>query len=215
MGRPKKELAQACELPTPVHCNGNIICAIDTETTGLEAGFNDLVQIAIVVLDENFKPNKSVPFFYTDLKPLRPDNAEARAFQVNGLSLARLINDGLDPFAAVELFIKWFEDLNLGEGKRILPLGHNYDFDKGFLKAWLGPKNYDYMFHYEVRDSKQAVAFLTDKQWWKADELQFSKTSLTYVAGQLGIPTDRSHDALGDAITTAEVWRRLLTGVPV
>jgi len=213
--KPKKELALDRELPTPVHCNGNIICAIDVETTGLQAGFNDLVQIAFVILDHKFKPNKSVQFFYTDLKPLRPENAHPKAFVKNGLSLAKLINDGIDPWKARDLFIEWFERLNLGQGKKLMPLGFNYDFDKAFLIEWLGPDTYEQLFDHNLRDGYHAVSFLNDKMWWKADPIQFPKKSLAYVAKQLGIITQNSHDALADAITAAEVWRRLLTGVPV
>ena len=215
MPKPKKELALDCELPTPVHCNGNIICAIDIETTGLQAGFNDLVQIAVVVLDHEFKPNKSVPFFYTDLKPLRPDNAHPKAFVKNGLSLAKLINNGIDPWKAGELFIEWFEKLNLKEGKKIMPLGFNYDFDKSFLIEWLGPETYNQLFDHNPRDVYHAISFINDKMWWKADPIQFPKKSLAYVANILGIKPANSHDALSDAITSAEAWRRLLTGVPV
>lgn len=214
--RPRKELAKGSELPTPMHCNGHVFAAIDTETTGLQAGYNDLVQVAIVILDHNFKRNESIAPFYTDLKPLRPENVDPKAMQVNKLRLADLINNGLDPWSAGESFIEWFEALGLAEGKKIIPLGHSYEFDKSFLIEWLGAKNYDNMFHYDVRDIKRVVAFLNDKTWWKADIIKYPKTNLQYVASQLGIKSDgEAHDALADAMLTAEVYRKLLSGVPI
>ena len=203
------------KLPTPPHCNGHLICAIDTETTGLVPGYNDLVQMAIVPLNDKFQQNKAVPIFYIDLKPVRPENAHPKAMQVNGLKLANLLTDGMDPFQAADLFETWFKALGLGPNKKIMPLGHNYKFDEGFLREWLGDATYEQFFHYEVRDTKSVALFHSDKTWWKADDIQFPKRSLSYVAGRLGIQNERAHDALGDAVTTAEVYRRLLCGPPL
>lgn len=198
------------DLPTPVHCNGNVICSIDVETTGLVAGHHDMVQIAIVVLNEKYEPNKAINPFYTDLKPIHPERADPKAMKVNKLSVDDLLINGIEPWDAADIFGKWFEKLNLGSRKRIMPLGYNYPFDASFIRAWLGDEEYEHYFHYEIRDAKPTVMFLNDRAWWKADRIPFPKTSLTYVASQLGIPTDRSHDALGDAVTAAAVWKTLL-----
>ena len=43
-----------------IHLNGNILCAVDVETTGLEVGFHEIWQIAVLPLDSNIKPNKDI-----------------------------------------------------------------------------------------------------------------------------------------------------------
>lgn len=50
------------------HLNGNLLCCIDTETTGLISGTHDIWQIAVLPLDENIQPLKGVFPFYMDIK---------------------------------------------------------------------------------------------------------------------------------------------------
>ena len=38
------------------HLNGNLLCSVDTETTGLRAGYHELIQLGVVPLDGDLKP---------------------------------------------------------------------------------------------------------------------------------------------------------------
>ena len=51
------------------HWNGHQLCAIDTETTGLEAGYHEIVEIAIIPLDSEIKPRTDVLPFNIFIKP--------------------------------------------------------------------------------------------------------------------------------------------------
>ena len=37
-----------------------------------------------------------------------------------------------------DLLVEWWEKLDLPLGKTLVPLAHNWAFEAGFLRAWLG-----------------------------------------------------------------------------
>ena len=40
-----------------VHLNGNLMAAVDLETTGTQPGYHEIIQIAVVPLDSEFQKN--------------------------------------------------------------------------------------------------------------------------------------------------------------
>jgi len=198
-----------------VHWNGNQLCAIDTETTGLVAGYHDLIQICILPLDSNIKPRKDVMPFYIEMIPYYPERADPQAMRVNRLNFAIIGQRGHDPDKAKDLLEEWVDKLGLpytkyNNRKQIIPLGQNYSFDEGFMKAWLGSETYNSIFHYDARDTKRVATYLNDRAAMHAEDVPFNKTKLSWLAGKLNISHDNAHDALADCITTAAVYRRLL-----
>lgn len=189
---------------------GHLLAAVDVETTGLDPKKHDIIQLAIVPLNEQIQPNKSYLPVNFLLKPLRPENVEPRAFQVNKLKLADLMVTGLDPFQAADLLEEWFERLRLPIGKKLIPLGQNYTFDQGFLREWLGALTYDHIFHYHYKDTMITAGFLKDRAVMHGAIPPFDSISLTSIANKLGVETTKSHDALNDCLTTAECYRRML-----
>lgn len=196
------------------HWYGNQLCAIDTETTGLEAGWHEIIQICILPLDSHCKPRRDVMPFYIDLKPESPERVDPQALKVNGLKLSEIALRGYDREAAKQLLMDWLEKLDLahnkyGERKKIIPLGQNYSFDKGFITAWLGIETYNDLFHWEIRDTKRIANYLNDHAAFHGEQPPFSKTSLNWLANKLHVEVDQAHDALSDCVTTAEVYRKL------
>lgn len=203
-----------------VHWNHHQMCVIDTETTGLDPHFHEMIQICILPLDSNFKPlrdkeGNGVMPFYINIKPEHPERISPEAMKVNQLSFTELARTGKDRLAAIDLFEKWVNDkLDLGVNKygtpkKIMPLGQNYQFDKGFISRWLGDELYREYFHYHYRDTMIAANFLNDRAAFQAEKVPFSKTNLTWLAKELKVSYDRAHDALQDCLATAEVYRRL------
>jgi len=192
--------------------NGNVLCAIDTETTGLKAGFHDVIEVAIVPLDTNLDIMQEVPPFHMILQPKRPERITAEAMKVNGFSLDQLMIEGMDPWRAADLFDSWFQRLKLAPGKKISPLGKNWPFDKGFIEDWVGPETFNQCFHYHYRDVGPVALFMNDRaEFQTPGKFPFPKTSLQYVATTLGIETDRAHRALEDAVVTAKVYKKMMT----
>lgn len=197
------------------HWNGDQVCVIDTETTGLMASFHEMIQIAILPLDADLMPRKDVIPFYIEIRPDHPERASKKAMEINKLTFAKIAQRGFDREKAKDMLREWIEKLGLpvttyGTPKRIIPLGQNYGFDKGFLMHWLGIDMYDEFFHYHYRDTMIAAGYLNDRAAMHGNPVPFSKINLQYLCSTLKIPRERSHDALEDCVATAQVYRRML-----
>jgi DNA polymerase III epsilon subunit-like protein len=198
-----------------VHWNGHQLCVIDTETTGLDPYYCEMIQIAIVALDSDIKPRQDIVPFYIDIKPEHPERIEKGALEINKINLKRIMSHGFDKYKAIDLLEEWMKKLDLpvtsaGTPKKILPLGQNFGFDRGFMQMWLGRAQYDEWFHYHYKDTMIAAAFLNDRAAMKAEKVPFSKISLSWLCNVLKVHRERSHDALQDCLATAEVYRKLL-----
>ena len=197
------------------HWNGSQICAIDTETTGLNPHFHEIIQLCILPLDSNLYPRQDVLPFYVEIIPENPERIDPEAMKVNKLNLEKLLRNGFDQEKVKDLLEQWIEKLGLpytkyGNRKKIIPLGQNYAFDKAFIINWLGAELYNEFFHYHHRDTMCAAAYLNDKAAMHAEKVPFSKLKLTWLAYKLNIEYNNKHDALDDCRVTAEVYRKLL-----
>lgn len=197
------------------HWNGSQMCAIDTETTGLDPSWHEIVQLSLLPLDSNFEIRKDVAPFSIYLRPDSPERADKKALKVNGLSLSDLTLKGFDQEAAKDMLKGWIDKLGLpytkyGRRKEIIPLGQNYAFDKAFISAWLGADIYFDLFGYHYRDTMIAAGYLNDRAAYHGETIPFPKIGLKYLASQLTIPTDHSHDALSDCQTTAKVYQKFV-----
>jgi DNA polymerase III epsilon subunit-like protein len=97
-----------------------------------------------------------------------------------------------------------------GNRKKILPLAHNWPFEAAFMRKWLGTRTFeDFCFGY--RDTMALANALNDIADFANDPWPFPKVSLTYLCSQLKVENTNPHDALGDAVATAECYRRLVT----
>lgn len=206
---------------TMQHLNGNLLCAIDCETTGLDCMMHELIQIAIVPLDNNIEPIKTIPPFYIEIKPEHPERIAKEAMSVNMMDMATICNRGHDRMKAIDLLEAWIDKLGLsftkyGNRRKIVPLGQNYQFDKGFISAWLGFKHYDELFYYHYRDTMIAANFINDRAAFltPGEPVPFAKCNLQWLATKMGVQTDRAHDALQDCLACAAVYKKLLTMMP-
>lgn len=193
------------------------ICAIDCETTGLQPYLQEVIEIAIVPLNADFTVNANIPHFHTPIKPGHFETITEQALEVNGKT-----REQLETFPSridtVRAFVIWF-DTNAAtrQLRNIVPLGHNYGgFDKDFISAWLDPTSrhgnaYNAFFHYHYHDSMIAAMYMNARQEVKfpGSKPVFYSVSLGAVCKRLGFQNDQAHTAMGDAISSAEVYRRL------
>ena len=194
------------------HLNGNIICAIDVETTGLVPFFHDPIQVAFLPLDFELRPDPEILPFEVKLKPRRPENIDYNAIKHQKNSLNDIIVNGLDPDFAADLFMEWFNKLPAREGKRIMPLCQNFPFDSGFLRDWLGEESFKYVIDNRYRDTMSIATYLNDVAYFQVEQYPFPKVHLQYLTTCLKLNFDptKGHDALYDAAKTAEVYRAMV-----
>jgi DNA polymerase III epsilon subunit-like protein len=193
------------------HLNGHLLCAIDCETTGNRPGFHDMIQICVLPLDYKLDPWKEFIPFYTALQLKRPENISEDARMKSRLKASEAQLHGLDPWRAADLFEEWFEKLKLAPGKRIVPLAHNWVFDRGFIIDWLGEENFRQFFDGRYRDTMVSASFMNDRADFHIEPYPYPKVNLEYLASTLKIPHGRAHDALGDCLTTAAVYKQIVS----
>jgi len=194
-----------------IHLNGNLLCAVDVETTGLRPGYHDIIQIAVLPLDSQIRPIQNIrPFYVAAMKPKRLENIDKAAPKAHRINMAELCLKGLDPWKAVDLFEEWFERLELPVGKRIVPLAHNWVFDRAFVIDWLGELSFEHFFDYHYRDSMVAAEYLNDRADHHVEKYPFPKVSLEYCCNILNVTNADAHNALADCVATAEVYKRML-----
>lgn len=203
-----------------MHLNGHIACALDTETTGLRAGYHEMIQIALVPLGMDFEPDKHFEPFTVLIKPDHPNRMDSTAMRINGLR-EKCQEFGLDKEVAADLFMKWFDSLNLAKTmkepfhKLLMPLCTNWKFDGSFIEDWLGLDDnhkaymHDY-FDYHVRDLAGAVLYINDVAHMHGEAIPFPKQNLGYICEKLKVDHPNKHDALGDAMAVVECYKRII-----
>jgi DNA polymerase III epsilon subunit-like protein len=203
-------VSQKSIISTLTHLNGHLLCAIDVETTGKVAGYHDVIQVAIIPLDADIRPYKTMRPLFWNLKPKRPENFEPEALARNKRKIVESQLNGICPYDAADLFDTWFQDLKLGYEKRIIPLAHNWPFDRGFVADWLGPETFNQCFDARYRDTMVVASFANDLAEFRHEPFPYAKVELQYLATTLKIQIERPHTALDDALGTAEVYRELI-----
>jgi len=196
-----------------VHLNGNKLCVIDVETTGLDPKKQEIIEICCVYLDSFIKPTEN--FFHMYITPQRPETMQDAALKVNKTTRIEVMKRGIDPYKAADAFEEWWNELGLGHKKRIAPLGHCYHFDMGFLKEWLGEAHYEYFFDYHIRDTACIANYLNDRADFRSEKYPYPKQNLQYLCNQLDVQNPNAHSALGDCIATAECYRKMCLGGPL
>lgn len=190
------------------HLNGDILCAIDTETTGVNPDEDSIWDLCLIPLDARLDRHPTIKPFQAMMKPSTP--FQKGALNLSGLTAAEIINTGHDPFKVADLFENWFEKMNLPQGKKIVPLAHNWPFDREFLIQWLGRASFNHYFSGEYRCTYQLACFHNDRKWFKSDPYEFSRKSLGACASRLGIDPIGLHRATSDCLLTIEVYKKLV-----
>ncbi len=194
-----------------VHLNGNLLASVDLETTGLQAGYHEPIQIAVVPLNSDIRPLEGVRPFCTTIKPQYPERQDARAGYVHGIKLEDLVLHAPDAGKVQDLLVEWWEQLDLPFGKTLIPLAHNWVFESKFLQAWLGNDLASTLFHGHARDAMLYALALNDKAAFMGLPAPFSRVGLGSICKRFKIVNPNPHDALSDAIAEAECYRAMLT----
>lgn len=194
-----------------IHTNNNLLCAVDVETTGLNFEEHEITEVAILPLNHLLEPNRKYKPFNVIMKPQRLETIQPSALKKSGFKLADLLLTGHDPWRTADALEEWFHRLALPPRHNIMVLAHNWPFDREFLKAWLGPTTFEYIFHPHFRDTMSIGCYLNDRAYDRSDKFfPHPKLSLTALCSQLQIVNKCPHRALYDCVATAEVYKKFV-----
>lgn len=180
------------------------LLVIDTETSGLDPQKNCILSLAAVVYHDGAIEDAK-QWLVLDLN----GEFDEEAMKLHGITKERLIAEGFSPWSV----IRQMEQMLARHDMRgqVTLAGHNLPFDMGFLERLYrladDPGGYRKQFRYGGLCTK-ATALLMEQ----AGLLNITSSSLTEVAPALGLKHDsaEAHDALTDALVTAQVLRRMI-----
>lgn len=189
------------------HWNGNLLCAVDIETTGTDVERHEVIQIAIVPLGVDYGPAKGLKPFVTYVRPEGECDPEATA--VHGIAPETL---ALAPSKerVIDRLIKWVNDLDLVFDRRLLMLAHNGTFENRFLNRFLGQDLYYQIFNANSRDSMFLAVGINDLAVSQGKRPPFERVNMEWLCTHFGITNPKAHDAYFDALACAAVYRELL-----
>ena len=108
--------------PGLVHLNGCLMAAVDLETTGTRPGWHEIVQIAVVPLNSDFKVLEDVRPFYTHVKPKHPERESEAAKQKHKIPMSELLLHAPEADRVADWLYDWFMALRLPFKKCLVPL---------------------------------------------------------------------------------------------
>lgn len=193
-----------------LNLDGHMLVAVDVETTGRLAGYHEIIQIAVVPLTSSIEPVPNVNPFYMDIAPEHPERVEHNASMVHGLDIATLMDNCPDGWRVADLFDEWFQSLDLPFNKRLVPLAHNWAFERGFLTHWLGIESMNQFFHFHPRDSMLFALSINDAANFHGYPTPFPYVGLGAMCKKFGIEIVKAHDTLADSIAEAKLYKALL-----
>lgn len=202
------------DLPTVpnslINLNGNLLAAVDVETTGRLAGYHEIIQIGVQPLTSEIKPVPDLNPFYINIAPRHPERAEGTATMVHGLDIDDLMANAPSQEKAADLFDEYVTRLNLPYKKQLVPLAHNYAFERGFLSHWLGLETFQQLWHFHPRDTMEFAISINDACAYHGKDIAFNYVGLGSMCSKFGIDIENAHDALCDARAGGELYRRML-----
>lgn len=176
------------------HWNGNVLCALDIKTTGPNPDEDTLMHLAVLPLDSESNICKDYRPFYLFLEPEE---------------------GGLDPIKGADAFLHWVEKLELpstkyGRKKKILILGHDLSHKLVFIMNWLGARQYEEIFHTEVRDILSLTRFFNDKAIMHFKKAPYPKDTISGISYQLSIESSELFDVLANCRVISRVYNSLI-----
>lgn len=165
------------------------IIFVDVETTGLNTELHDIISIGAVLLaDQTTTYAKDFSIWPSDVDAVSP-----QALAINGRSSESLVDSDLDCIGADALqpFVAWVKR----QYRRPILAGWNVHFDARFLKKYLNPFPFGYMY--------LDVAALAIARYQKVQ-------SADKISSELGIPPEaKPHIALNGARHAVSIYNAL------
>jgi DNA polymerase III alpha subunit (gram-positive type) len=148
------------------------------------------------------------------MKPESPETVDYASLSQIGVSRQKLelhTLHGVDQEKGLELMLRWVEKLELPPQRRLCVIAQNWPFDRQFVMNWMGKSLFNDIFHPHYRDLIPTIQFINDLYYTKGADVTYRQCNLGLLCRHFGIDNTVKHEALNDAVATAEVYRRILS----
>lgn len=158
--------------------------AIDFETTGVEPGYHEICQVAVVT---------DAASFVSYVRPEHPQRANPDAMEVHGITWEHLRNAPTSADVGDQIY-EWLQQF----GCRPIPLAHNWAFEWGHAATTWGPDWLSACFSHKARCTLQM-----------ARQLGLKHCRLGELCNHFGIPLTGAHDAYHDCVAEIALFGEL------
>jgi hypothetical protein len=157
------------------HMGSYLPVAVEIETTGPLAGYDNLINLKLLPLDGRFKPSTQFYPFNLDILPKRPGNIDAASLSKSRKKrLSQVLKSGYAPDEALNTFYAWFDNHRLLSESRLIPVAWHWGKVYPFLLDFFHPVM-DHFFAKEAyRDLGAEVHFLQDIAFFNRQSLPLS-----------------------------------------
>jgi DNA polymerase III subunit epsilon len=165
---------------------------VDLELTGLDPERDEIISFgAIPIEDGRLKVGESVTGLVRPTRELNEDSIRIHGIRAADLEAAPILADAIGPL------------LEVLAGR--VPVAHTAAVERLFLGRALRERGT--RLRGPIADTE-----LLGRLWLhERDGKLWRRLPLTLLAGELGLPAERPHDALGDALTTGQAFIVLAT----
>ena len=172
------------------------LCFLDTETTGLDAKKQDIIQIGCILMVDG----EVVETLEFKCKPFDPTTISPFAVKVHKMGVDQML-EFPDPVDQCKMFVETLQRY----AKRYTMIAYNAKFDMRFLREWaLKCKNPDLMCMF----MNVSCVMEAWKDHRRMSNIKTKNNKLTTVCEYFGVRI-HAHDALNDIKATKEIWDHL------
>ncbi len=166
-------------------------CAVDLELSGLDPRRDEIISFAAIPIDHGrVRLGETIEGRVRPTGPLKEASIRLHGLRVADLEDAPELEVAIDPL--------------LGAMAGRVPVVHVAEIERGFLRPAL--RRLGLRLHAQMIDTSVLGALWLHER----DRTPPSRMTLEEIASALGLPSHRMHDALGDALTTAQVFLALV-----
>lgn len=172
-------------------------CVLDTETTGLDCNYHEIIEVAALICDDNLNILARTAF---RIKPKNIERASKKALEINGYDPKTWkpeFSNHTDAFKYLNVFV----NTHIGDCDFVL-FGQNIIFDKKFLVSGYDRVGIECVFNVPTYDLMDMA-----KIWSKVKNRKLKRFSLKYLSEFVGVVNENPHAAEADAVTTLEVLK--------
>jgi len=173
---------------------------LDTETGGLKAKENPILEIAIVVLDTKLK---EVLRYETYIRPYGGLYIDPRALKANGIKVSEVERSGISKKEAQKNIVSVFKQAMGGSShpsRKPIVVGHNINFDINFLVEFFEDSKWDF----KDLVSDVIIDTMADAKRAYPDAPHITLSACCEMSG---IKLINAHRAMPDTLATADLFR--------